>query len=413
MISIKNYFDKLWRLQSRPGDAGHKALILAWSHPRNTVLSLTASLAGGLAANNIDVTIINLSDKRQRRKMATYHKQFFNQIFIMGALPLRYKCNGISIQDYFEGNIYFWVLDPVIYDLDRVTEVRGYFEKAQNSEKLYCLFPDRSNIKFMADWIGNKAIYFPFAGSFNHQANPQANSVSTNQNKSGIVVLANIGQELNDRASQALPNIIDELDPFGLSAGQIKNLADHVMNDEENSNIAVSVKNFMNMPFQDMYNPRTINLLAAMDASEKRRRRIKVVESIRSLKIDIIGEGWEQIFGERPNITYSKKPVQHERPYDLFSDYKVLLDFSPNWDHGFNDRVITSLGAGCRVVTSKNLATTELCDAANLISTYPMVHPEPTEGLEIALAASCIDENLIETIQHDHNWSKRVQQLVT
>ena len=185
------------------------------------------------------------------------------------------------------------------------------------------------------------------------------------------------------------------------------------MNDEAHSNIAISVGNFMQIPFQEMYDSRIISFLAALDASEKRRRRVLVIDSIRTLNIDIIGSGWQKILGDRPNITYSAKPVQHEFLGDFFAGHRVLLDFSPNWDHGFNDRVITSIGAGCREVTSRNAAVAELGDAATLVSSYTMVHPEPEATLDIALNAPPVDENLISRIKADQNWHGRVSQLLS
>ncbi|GLR65585.1 hypothetical protein GCM10010909_02630 [Acidocella aquatica] len=318
----------------------------------------------------------------------------------------------MPIVDYFESDIYFWVLDPIIYDFDSTSKTRDYFNKVRHSERLYCLFPDRSYMKFVESWIGDRCIYFPFAGNFNREDGRQNRDNPDDEKRSEIVVLANIGQELNVHASQTLQEIIDILDPFGLDGRRKASLAKHVMNDEIHSNVAISVKNFMQIPFQEMYDPRIISLLTAIDASEKRRRRIQIVDSIKSLKIDIIGAGWQKILGDRPNITYSAKPVRHDFLADLFADYKVLLDFSPNWDHGFNDRVITSIAAGCRVVTSQNAAITELGDASTLVSTYTMVHPQPEAELAKALNAPTIDENLISRIKQDHNWDGRLRQLL-
>ena len=116
--------------------------------------------------------------------------------------------------------------------------------------------------------------------------------------------------------------------------------------------------------------------------------------------------------GERPNFGYQALPFRHEWLPNHFANYKVLLDFSPNWDHGFNDRVLTCLGAGCRVVTSRNAAIDELGEASVLASTYSTHRPKPEPDIETALHAPPVDEGLIAAIRIEHNWTKRVSSLL-
>ena len=412
MASLLDHYYKWRQRKSYTAASGQKALILAWSHSSNTVLSLAGSLAGGLRANHIDVTILNLSDKHQKRQLGTFHRQFFSHVFLMGSVPLRHDCNGLPVFEYFEADIYFWVLDPIIYDLASTPKTAAYFARARQSTRLRCLFPDRSYMQFVESWIGERCIYFPFAGTFSPADESQNRNDISAQRQPKIAVLANIGQELNIHASRPLPEIIAELDPFGLDDRGKTRLAEHVMHDEAHANIAISVSNFMQIPPGEMYTPRIIGLLTALDASEKRRRRILILNSVRTARIDIIGTGWQNILGARPNISYSKTPVRHESLAALFANYKVLLDFSPNWDHGFNDRVITSIAAGCRVVTSRNAATAELGEAASLVATYPMVHPEPAAELQKALSAPPIDENMKSRLADAHSWSARLRHLL-
>ena len=268
-------------------------------------------------------------------------------------------------------------------------------------------------MEIVEDVVGGKCIYFPFAGNFDRQNAAQYNSVAAPFTRSDVLVLGNIGQECSRIASQNLREIIGVLDPFRLDEGRRTRLVEHVMNDEQHSNVALAVRNFMQLSSTELLKAPIVQFLAALDASEKRRRRLSTIDSVKSMKINIIGAGWRELMGVRPNITYRTLAVQHDYLAGIFATYKVLLDFSPNWDHGFNDRVVTSLGAGCRVVTTRNSAVDELGDAAALISTYSPHHPTPEPEIEKALNASPIDDHLILQLKAKHNWSMRIKEVFT
>jgi hypothetical protein len=407
---MERYLPWMQAKESRAG-SGKKALILSWTHASNTVFSLASSLAGGLGENGVESTILNLSDRRHLMKLKSFHRQSFEQIFILGSPPLRAKYSTVPIVDRFDSEFYFWVLDPIIYDLDRTEEVWEFFEKVKNSDRIHLLFPDRSYMKLVEDWIGNKCIYFPFAGNFAGSYDMRDTALLDAARRDEVLVLANIGQELSEFAPQSLEGIIGVLDPFGLNERQKSGLAGYVREHEQTSNVALAVGNYMQLGAQELFTAPVVRFIAALDASEKRRRRIAVIDSIKSLRLEIVGSGWQKLLGDRPNITYRTGPVAHENLTDMFLNYKVLLDFSPNWDHGFNDRVVPCIGAGCRVATSRNEAVSELGDASTLVTTYSMHHPKPEAELEQALKAPPIDSRLIAQVGEKHNWGARIRQL--
>ena len=387
-----------------------KALVIAWPHPTDTVASLASQLAEGLIANNIAATVFDLGRRRHREKLVAASRNFFDHVFLLGSVPLQIKFDGVPIYEHFEANFYFWVLDPIVYDFERIPATWDYFTAARNSDRLFSLFPDRSYMDLVEDYLHGGCIYFPFAGNYSRAAVQGGGAPAPK--RSDVLVLANIGNELSEFASRSLADIVDALDPFGLDRRRKDTLVDRVMNDERYSNVTQAVRDYLQLDANTIFTPPVVAFLAALDASEKRRRRLAIVGSIKSLAVDIVGLGWRELMGERPNFVYQAFPFRHEWLPNHFANYKVLLDFSPNWDHGFNDRVLTCLGAGCRVVTSRNAAIDELGEASVLTSTYSTHRPKPEPDIEKALHAPPVDEGLIAAIRIEHNWTKRVSSLL-
>ena len=318
----------------------------------------------------------------------------------------------MQIYEYFSAKFYFWVLDPIIYDLARFPEVWSFFQRARNSDRLYFLFPDRSYQALAQEIVGDKCAYFPFAGDFREFAVGPINRSEALRKSSSIVLLANVGQELSEFASLSCHEIVAKLDPFGLDARRKASLVEYVQHEDTYSNVMMAVRNFMSLQFRELFNERIMRFLSAIDSSEKRRRRLMVVDSVRSMKVDIFGSGWQQHFGDCAKFTFYPTNIRHDCLPDIFNRYDVLLDFSPNWDHGFNDRVITSLGAGCRVVTTRNGAVPELGAAAGLVTCYSAHDPAPVPEIEAALNAAPIDAELASLIRNGQDWKVRTRFLL-
>lgn len=386
-----------------------RALILGWSHPSDAVLSLAASLAGGLESNRFEVTILNLFDAEHRLKLTGFARRHFSQVYFLGALALTHSIDGQLAFEYFAAVCFFWVLDPIIYDL-RSDATRKFIAAARKSDRRYLLFPDRSYMGVLQPLLPKRCFYFPFAATFAARASPPAADGDA-AGRSAALLVANIGQELSEFAAWSAIDIIRALEPFRLAAGRAASLAEHVVNDEAHSNVTVAVAGFLGLAPNDLLRPPTIALLAALDASEKRRRRRAAVEAIRSVPLDVIGSGWKPIIGLPANIRYLRPSIPHGRLADTFRQYKVVVDFAPNWDHGFNDRVMIGLSAGCRVVTSRNSAIGELDGAAPLVATYSAHRPQPESAVERALEAPPIGQEVLTSLGDNNDWSARVRQL--
>jgi len=388
------------------------ALILYWPHPSDTVRSLAVALAYGLSAHGMSVTCLDLCNRRHLSKIHAADRKAFSRIFALGSIPFRFLIGESPLYDYFEARFYFWVLDPIIYDLETVHATQTFVERCGKSDRLFFLFPDRTYLDIVQDTVGNnRCVYFPYAASFSDPTQMQPETAASPGPQAPIILLASVGSELSEFASLSAADVVRQLDPFGLDAHRRCSLVEHVQNDETYSNVTSSVRTFMALEAREILKEPVFRFLNALDSTEKRRRRIMAVASVRAFKMDIFGSGWEQYLSDCPNFRYFGG-IRHDFLADSFRGYKVLFDFAPNWDHGYNDRVVTALGAGCRVVTTRNSAASELGAAAELVSHYSANHPAPSADLETALASPPVGAELLSVIRNDHNWKVRVNSLL-
>ena len=392
--------------------ASAQALILGHSHPSDTVLSLARQLGAALEANGVRATIINLSNRLNKLRLPFIKARRFDQVYFIGAKALSTRRGDQFLFDYFTGKCFFWVLDPIIYDFARQGAVtRAYFERAASSPRHHLLFPDRSYLELVRELDGGRSHYFSFGADSRPFTQGSANTGHSENRSPRVLIVGNIGKELVLPGHETLPDTIAATDPFGLSPARQAALIEALTRSEHGSNVATTVRDFLGIPSRELFTAPVVRFLTAVDALEKRRRRLSVVRAL-SLPADFVGVGWQEVFGERPETHYNNARIGHATLPALFGHYKVLLDFAPNWDDGFNDRVVTALCAGCRVVTSRNAATAELGDDASLVSTYAFYEPDPDTPTRAALEAPPIDAATQSRLRERCSWSGRVGDLL-
>lgn len=393
-------------MERPPGTRDAPALILTWSHPSDTVSSLAALLAGGLARNGMDAAIVDIGDRPAADRLLAAPPDAYSMVVLLGTMPLRRKGGTRWVFEHFAAPIHLWVLDPVIYDFARVRETREFLDRARTDPRYGFLFPDRSYQRLLQEASGARCLYFPFAGHFADAAPP------ADGRSDAVLILANMGRELSRHAGFELEEILRQLDPFRLSRRERARLAEHVREDEASANVAHAVQAFLGLEPKRLFEEKVLRLLVALDASEKRRRRFATLRAVEAIRTDLHGSGWRDWLGHKRNFRYVDAQTSHRDLPALFARHRVLLDFAPNWDEGFNDRVVTALGAGCRVVTSRNAAVAELGAAAPLVSGYSMHHPAPAPAILQALAAPPPDPALREALRAEHGWARCVGPLL-
>jgi hypothetical protein len=350
-------------------------------------MSLARALAHGLARAGLEVRFANVYDPAHQAEMNALPPDAFDLVIGVGVWTLQTWFGDRPIYRHFHGRFLFWVLDPIIYDLQRVPSAGVYLQAARQDDRLGWLFPDRSYMELATALGARNARYFPYgAGILGRDGQVLPDGPQPGERR-GVLVLGHFGEELTGHGGESVEGILRAMDPFGLSDAQRAGLARHIMEGSASANVALTIRDALTLEPAVMLLPEVLAFLTAIDSSEKRRRRLAAIESAGAVPMDVVGSGWRARLGDRPNITFHETPVRHEDLFQLFAGYRVLFDFSPNWDHGFNDRVATALCAGCRVVTTRNGAAAELGPIADWVTGYSPHRPMAEPLLAQALAA--------------------------
>ncbi len=328
---------------------GPGAVILHWPHEFGAVEGPAAALAGAMAALGVKVSLLNAGSKAALLA-ATPRAAEYDLAVCVGTPPLRRRILGVPIHRIFGKRFLVWVLDPIIHDLNRVPAFRAFCTAARGSSRLGLLMPDESYAAPARELVGDSAVtFFPFGGFF------EAPAPDESLREARIAVFGTIGSELARAEEETLEAVIADRDPLGLSAQRRRDLADAVQAPDAPANVATVLAERLGAAPVRMLDPDMLPLVTAVDAFEKRRRRIAAIRSLGDLPVDFYGKGWERWFPAsaarrmRGTLPFSAIGARMQR-------YAAVLNFDPNWDGGLHDRVYTALGNGCRVLTNAGTA---------------------------------------------------------
>jgi hypothetical protein len=248
----------------------------------------------------------------------------YELVIFVGASALTFNYEGKYLFEIINAPKYYWLLDPIFYDLSRIQPVRLFLDNAFHSNKYQFLVPDQFSARLINSLIPESATYFPFAGfcsPINQVAEP----------KKAIAVFGTIGRELGGGLNSTLEDAIRSSEPVPLD-------------------VLFSLCQFDPDVF---LSPPVVKWISNIDSFLKRSRRIEIVKALSEFQVEFYGSGWDSL------IESNAKWVNHGE----FSDpdmatemqkYSVVLNFDPNWDDGIHDRVYTALVAGTRVITNRS-----------------------------------------------------------
>ena len=94
--------------------------------------------------------------------------------------------------------------------------------------------------------------------------------------------------------------------------------------------------------------------IAAIDAGLKRYRRVKVVRALKGLSVDIYGRGWEQYVEGCGFKLLTPEPNHNAMFGTLCQGYAGVVNFDPNFGVGTNERAMTALATGTRLMNNSN-----------------------------------------------------------
>ena len=136
----------------------------------------------------------------------------------------------------------------------------------------------------------------------------------------------------------------------------------------------------LDIDFETILTQPLLKTATTIDSFEKHRRRLAIVEELLEVPVDFYGAGWAEHLAQAAHHRY-----MHSVPYqDLalyMPRYHSVLNFDPNWDDGYHDRVYSALSSGCYVLTNENRALKDLGQqGVGSIVTYNAIEPRAREA---------------------------------
>ncbi len=329
------------------------AVIFVWNHDLNAVVPFGAGVGNALRALDYEVTLVNISDLDQVR--AALPLAGCDVAVSVGSPPLSIKVDDNWIFDVFGKVFWFYILDPIFYDIARVPGTLEYVRASADSTRLKFLCPDGATNMILNQLAQGSSHYYPFAGFFT----PYSGREPRLQR---ILVISTIGMELGPVAEDTGWG---DLVRMGNLALKDEYALEEITHFAEALGSPLDIMTILNGRYgcdaNDLLTMDMCRYLAALDSYQKRRRRILAVTALKDFPIDIYGIGWERYHSIFSNARLLG-PLQHQNIGDACTRYSALLNLDPNWDHGLHPRVYTALGHGCKVITNNSFTLAELDD---------------------------------------------------
>jgi hypothetical protein len=382
-----------------------RVLLLFWTHPLGVVEGLIFGVRDGFRALGWSVDLINTSDADVREQFASKATKSYDIAISFTSLPL-FPEKDLSAYDLFGSRFFHWFVDPFIYDLQRFDFVRNYFARAQDYDRLNFLFPDRSYRALAANLVGReKCFYFPFAGEL---APGQTSSIDRNDR---YMVFATLGGELGARPASAASLFGSTKSALFQEQG-IETIKSRLDDANAGVNVGYEIYDAFKLRGSDLLDPGWLEIMTSVDSFEKNRRRKEVTRRLLELgiKIDFYGAGWE-MFSRYPNSRIMG-PLQYSAMPQLLRQYRGLINFDPNWNDGYHDRVFMALSNGARLITSPNHARRDLLASVKGLHDE-FVEYDATDAVLLERFANW-DTNrkssgLEQRIFKRHNWTHRIE----
>lgn len=345
-------------------------LVLTDSHPSGVTQGIATSVSTALRQLQLRVAAVSVSDPRAREFWGFSPDEVAACISVTGQ-PCLAHVYGKPIHQLVDCPIYLWILDSPIYELLN-PGVHALAHLAQRDPRYRFLFSDRAYTAFMQKLLGPEVWvgFWPFSGHF-------ANNYGPNERGQRIGVFANLDLSLHSRIDPAssLREVIAGLNPFSLDPAAIDTLVGKIVSPRSRGNAALVVMNCIRTSPASWLHPRALQWVGQIDSHQKRERRVRTTSRLKGLPVDIFGAGWEQTFGDVESFRFHP-PIRFDAIAQHMRGRTVILNFDPNWDDGFHDRVYTGIGMGCRILTNANGAARELQRPAGSLAQYNVNNPE-------------------------------------
>ena len=136
--------------------------ILYCPHHYDALHIQAMGIAKGLVAKGFQVDLLNVKEKKQCARAFSNGPNYEFAIG-MGAQTLEPKQLFRPVYKKCGRAFYYFLLDPIIHDVNRISSVLTYVREAKADERLRFIFPDRSYADLLTTVVPKERVnYLPF-----------------------------------------------------------------------------------------------------------------------------------------------------------------------------------------------------------------------------------------------------------
>jgi len=326
------------------------AVVLTNSHPYGGTEMMARSLASALLANGYAATIVNMNDAELNRHVPVLLDPALALVITTGTVPLSLELNGVPLWRAVPAQTDFitYIIDAWPYDYVRVPPLRSFLEDWKTQPNLHMAGLEYND----ACLIGARAHYMP-TGAYSAPA-PRGPRESPDR----LMIWASANKELSVTAiHDGFEETLAGNNHWGLEPDRIRTIAEALRYTNVVHGLSAMAAAF-GLTLAELVQPDALVALCALDSCLKRYRRVKVAKALRGLPVDIYGENWEQHVGDCSSFRFFKPVPDHNHAFShVVQHYAGLVNFDPNFGHGTNERIVSSLAMGVPAANNFNVRT--------------------------------------------------------
>ncbi|MCR4717478.1 MAG: glycosyltransferase, partial [Lachnospiraceae bacterium] len=316
-----------------------------------------------------------------------------------------FKVNGQYLSDYMGAPFYDYIVDH---------PMRHTIHLMQNLKDFYVICLDLDHVNYIKNYFPNikDAYMLPLGGWYN-----EGTKIKPIADRKYDVVLTGSYYKLSDIEAKIVDNEQSIIDLCVETINYM--LANRYATNEEAMAAVVKNAGITLKPTEFAYYMGQIEKSNYFINAYAREEIVRyLIDS--GVKLELFGNGWDQLDVDDWKNTTVHKGVTYEETADIYADSKIVLNTMPWFKNGLHDRVPTAMLNGAVAVTDATgyLIDNVKCngDDAEVI-TYDIAHPESVSDVLNAILA---DEEYMQAVADrgrekalaTMTWEKRVDGLV-
>jgi len=327
-----------------------KAAVLTAHHPFGGTEMMAQSLAFALNANGYDTRVVNMSDASLQGLPRLLQDPDLRLVMTTGTLPLAIRLGELPVWRAVGPRVQFvtYVIDAWPYDFVRVAPMREFLQAWPSTPNLHLASLEGHDARL----IGERAHHMP-TGAY-----PAPWRTGPREHDGRLMIWASANKELSVTPIHGeFEATLRDNDSWGFDAARIRSIGETLRHTRIVHGLS-AIADAIGLPLAEAVAPQHLTALCALDSCLKRHRRVKVVNALRGMPVDIYGENWGPYVGDEASFRLLTPDPNHNHAFSyLVQHYSGLVNFDPNFGDGTNERAVSALAMGVPIANNRNLTT--------------------------------------------------------